>query len=420
MADFVEKLGHYIEKQVEKKPKYARELLLNAYRAYGLEMKLLPKKQLTAAKRYLTLISGQAIIRPLKSPEKQVLTSIFTPCEMMHAMDLYPMCAEQYATYTNGAGAEHAFVEAAEREGISETFCSYHKVVMGAAAAGVLPKPLAVVNTSLACDANNLTFRKCAELLGAPQYYIDIPYETDDAAVGYVAEQLKEVQRFLEELTGKKLRKEALAQSIDNARRTIHHLRKAIPLRADHYVPAELTAELYEVLMVHNALGLPETLRYAMMLRKELQTSTKKPGRKILWMHSNPFYQPSMKEFFNYQQDPHIALTEMCYDPLLDIHETDPYRFMAARCVYNSFNGPVTRRADRAVEKARTIGADGVILFCHFGCKETCGASRVIEEALTDAGFPTIIINGDGVDRLNSPDGQMKTRVGAFLEMIEK
>ena len=30
MADFVEKLGHYIEKQVEKKPKYARELLLNA------------------------------------------------------------------------------------------------------------------------------------------------------------------------------------------------------------------------------------------------------------------------------------------------------------------------------------------------------------------------------------------------------
>ena len=44
----------------------------------------------------------------------------------------------------------------------------------------------------------------------------------------------------------------------------------------------------------------------------------------------------------------------------------------------------------------------------------------MIEEALTDAGFPTIIINGDGVDRLNSPDGQMKTRVGAFLEMIEK
>ena len=140
MADFVEKLGHYIEKQVEKKPKYARELLLNAYRAYGLEMKLLPKKQLTEAKRYLTLISGQAIIRPLKSPEKQVLTSIFTPCEMMHAMDLYPMCAEQYATYTNGAGAEHAFVEAAEREGISETFCSYHKVVMGAAAAGLLKR----------------------------------------------------------------------------------------------------------------------------------------------------------------------------------------------------------------------------------------------------------------------------------------
>ncbi len=68
---------------------------------------------------------------------------------------------------------------------------------------------------------------------------------------------------------------------------------------------------------------------------------------------------------------------------------------------------------------AQKTGADGVILFCHWFCKETSGSAAISEETLTDAGFPTPVLNGDGVDRQNSPDGQLSTRIGAFLEMLE-
>lgn len=53
--------------------------------------------------------------------------SIFQPCELLEAMSVTPMCAELYSCFLNGAHAEPVFAEAAEAEGIAESFCSYHK-----------------------------------------------------------------------------------------------------------------------------------------------------------------------------------------------------------------------------------------------------------------------------------------------------
>ena len=420
MAGIVEQFGSFVGKQAESHPEAAMQMLLAAYRAYGLKLKYLPNKELTKAKQYLATVSMDFMIRPLAHPDRQILTSIFTPCEIFHAMGLFPMCAEQFATYTNGAGSEHAFVAAAEQAGIAETFCSYHKIVSGAAVSGVLPKPLAIVNTSLACDANNLTFRKTGELLAAPQYYIDIPYHADSEAVDYVAQQLKELSLWLGELTGRPLEMGRLLECTKRTQSTIHTLRKVLPLRSSRYVPAELTSELYEALLTHNALGSPESLRYALMLRRDFEDSSLVPGRKILWMHTNPYYLPVAKDLFNYKQDPFIALSELSYDTLIPSRRENPFYAMAERTVYNPYNGPVTRRADRALKMARTVGADGAILFCHWGCKETCGASPVIADALESAGIPVLILSGDGVDRKNSPDGQCGTRISAFLEMLSK
>ena len=418
MADWVRGFGAYVEKQYASRPAYARRLLLAAYRAYGFKLRHLPNRELPPSKQYLATVCMDCMVRPLAHPERQVLTSIFTPCEVFHAMGLYPMCAEQSATYANGAGAEHGLIEAAERAGIAETFCSYHKAVTGAAVTGVLPRPLAIVNTSLACDANNLTFRKAAELTGAPQYYIDVPWQTDADAVDYVAEQLREMAAWLSDIAGRKLDGEALRACVARSKETIRLLCEVLPLRRTRYVPAELTSELYEVLMVHNALGMEETLQYASMLLRDYERAGERPGRRILWLHSNPFYQKAVQRFFNYRSDPFLALTEMCYDPLLCSEETDPWRAMAERLVMNSFNGPVERRIGKAVRMAETVGADGAVLFCHWGCKETCGAAAAIRDALEAEHIPTLILNGDGVDRRNAPDGQTSTRIGAFLEML--
>lgn len=62
--------------------------------------------------------------------------SIFQPCELLEAMSVTPMCAELYSCFLNGAHAEPVFAEAAEAEGIAESFAPYHKVLLGSAYAG--------------------------------------------------------------------------------------------------------------------------------------------------------------------------------------------------------------------------------------------------------------------------------------------
>ena len=77
------------------------------------------------------------------------------------------------------------------------------------------------------------------------------------------------------------------------------------------------------------------------------------------------------------------------------------------------------RRIDNAIAWAKKLNADGVILFCHWGCKQTMGLSTLAKRRLEEAGLPTLVLDGDGCDSRNVADGQMVTRVGAFLEQLE-
>ena len=41
-----------------------------------------------------------------------------------------------------------------------------------------------------------------------------------------------------------------------------------------------------------------------------------------------------------------------------------------------------------------------------------------MKEKMRDLGVPMLILDGDAIDRRNCPDGQIKTRLEAFLELL--
>ena len=43
-----------------------------------------------------------------------------------------------------------------------------------------------------------------------------------------------------------------------------------------------------------------------------------------------------------------------------------------------------------------------------------------MKAALRDEGIPLLILDGDALDRRNSHDGQLKTRLEAFFELLDK
>ena len=404
---------------MEKRPKTARKLLTAAYRAKRLQLRHFPDKRLTPARNWMALQSMDAILAPLLHPERSALVSIFMPCELLQAFGFHPMFAEAMSCYINGASAEKGFVEYAESRGIAETYCSYHKILLGGILSGVFPAPAFTVNTSLVCDANNLTFRMAAEHYGIPQYYVDVPYDCSEESIVYVADQLREFAGFLEELSGERLKPEKLKEAVACSGRTMKLLQKAQSLKRGRFLNNDLTSELYEVFGTHVLLGTPQIEKYAELLCRDLEQSGPAEGVRLLWMHTIPYYQEALRELLNFSPRCQVVSCDMNYDAGYGMDPEKPFESMAGRLVTDSFNGSSDRRIARSLAMCREQEIDGVVYFCHWGCKQTLAAARNVRDAMESGGYPVLILDGDGCDRSNSGNGQMATRVQAFVEMLE-
>ena len=415
----VDTFGRYVSQNELKKPERARKLLMAAWKGFGSYQHHFPDKELPKSRQYLADFCNTFFVNGMSHPDQAVLCSLFTPAEFVQAFHLYPVCAEMFSTFTAGAGAEGGFVEKAEENGISSTFCSYHKILNGAAFSGVLQKPAAIINTSLACDANNLTFRTLARHFGTGQIYIDVPYEKSREAVAYVASQLKDAKDALIK-EGYAFDEEEFQKAIARSRRTVELFNEISTYRKDRYLNNTLTSELYEGLMNHTALGTEGALKFTEMLKADYEKAPEDHGIRLLWMHTNPYWQASAKEILNKNPKVHVVATEMGFDNWRICRSEDPWMYMAERVVYNPYNGPVDDRIQMASGLAKLLNCDGAVLFCHWGCKETCGAAELIKQKMEEAGIPLLILNGDGVDRHNASEGQTSTRLSAFVEMLEE
>ena len=171
--------------------------------------------------------------------------------------------------------------------------------------------------------------------------------------------------------------------------------------------------------MTHNALCTREALHYAESMRRALEIAPKAQGIRLLWLHTLPIWQPPVKELFDFSGRCEIVACDINLESLIEMEPNKPYESMARRLVYSAFNGGA-ERVKASIGAAKLLDVDGVVCFCHWGCKQTMGLSATLKAKLEAADFPTLILNGDGCDRRNASDGQTATRLNAFLEMLEK
>lgn len=128
----------------------------------------------------------------------------------------------------------------------------------------------------------------------------------------------------------------------------------------------------------------------------------------------------ALRDLINFTDRCEIVACDMVLDSMyVDLEESDPYKFMAQRLLKNTANGISENRIKAALTLAEELDADGIVWYCHWGCKQTAGASATAKEYLENAGYPTLILDGDGCDSSNVNDGQTVTRMEAFLELLE-
>ena len=132
-----------------------------------------------------------------------------------------------------------------------------------------------------------------------------------------------------------------------------------------------------------------------------------------------PYYQQSLKAAFDYSPTHQIVAVDMAFCTMSDLADADPFRALAKKLIDNAMNGPYERKLALVDRLLDATHADGVIHFCHWGCKQSAGGSALLREHLHEAGVPLLQLDGDGIDERNSHDGQIKTRLEAFFEVLE-
>ena len=418
--DIVKNFGDKVGSEALTDPEKARRLLLTGYRLQEKRLRFFPDKELPSSGQYVARVVMRNIIQALAKPENAAMVSIFVPGELLTAAGLTPYSVEALSCFIAGTRCEQAFLRRTEEEGFPETMCSYHRVFLGAALTGLVPTPKCTIYTNLACDGNMMTFPYLKQKNELPGFYIDVPYEKNQASVKYVADQLRDMKKFLEDVTERKISEEAVQQAVANSKKAAVNYQRQLVLRKDHDPVTSLTNELYAIFMCHLLSGSEASVKYTEMLLEDVRKAPKGEGLHVLWMHIMPFLQEPVKEVFNYSKKMHISACDFVADGFREMHAEDPYEAMAEKMVYCIYNGDVSQRIQMAERLAKETEADGGILFAHWGCKGTIGASSLIKTSLESVGLPTMILDGDGCNPANTSDGQVSTRLQAFVEMLEE
>lgn len=416
--------GDVAARNLESRPDRVRQWLMMGFKLMARKSHLLPDGRFLRSGREGYALFMNSVVDAMADAENSVITSIFMPNELFRALHLMPVTAEAVASFVSGAQAESAFIGQAEGAGFPETYCSYHRALMGLATSGILRPRRYLAATSVACDANNLTFRELARRWDVPFAYVDVPYETTRDSIGYVADQLRAVARDVGEAYGRTLDEELLHEMVTRSLATQDTLAESLPLRRGRYLANTMTLDMMEMLDLMLSLGTPEAARLASHMCEDYREAPAYRGINLVWAHVSPYFLGSIAEHIDHSQEAQIVASDMMFNHVPAPGEErlfgadHPFEAMAERVSRSCFNGPAERRVRCLSRLARKTGADGVVVFCHWGCKQTAGAAQLMRTRLEAESLPVLVLDGDACERANCMEGQMSTRLSAFLELL--
>ena len=377
-------------------------------------------KRIPKAYQYLNHYAISNVLHALKHPEQTAWVNLFTPVEILQCFRLCCLSAEALSSYLSGFCIEDSLIDFAESQGIAPTLCSYHKTFIGAIDSKIIPPAAFATTTSMICDANVNTFRHLSEKHNIPCYMLDIPEDFTKESQSYVVDQLKEMIAMLEETFHRSLDLHELSHILERENLSKQYYLDFLRISAHKDYPSTLTLQMFMLFATHLSIGTPEMLYFFQYMYQEAKKAPEFTGQKLFWIHLFPYYQETLKEYFNLNDSYQLLGTEMNLDYLEPLDTAHPLEALAKKMICNLYNGSYQMKADLAASFASQLDADGVINFCHWGCKQSSGGSMLLRETMRNHNLPLLILDGDGMDRRNSHDGQIKTRLEAFLELLKQ
>lgn len=363
------------------------------------------------------------------------------PSEILEAMDINAVYLENYATVCAAKRLSSGFCRAGERAGFSQDVCGYARILMGhllggdeapEAPYGGLAKPDFLVVNSYSCDSRMGWFTTMSRTLDLPVYVLDAPCQPEGgcaevANVTYTESQLEDFVAFLKEQTGTKLDRGKLRAKLDLARRAhdmqveIYEMRKAVPSPMG-------AGDAYTVVWPGMYMaGTRECDEFYQRLQAEVSERIEKkigivPEEKfrLLWSGLPFWYNMALLNYFeDFGGVVAIENAYFRYEKSLSPQHEDPIKDMAiSSTTHRPYAGDIEQRVQLTLGIVRDYSVDGVILAYNPSCRLMYILQPELKNALDRHGIPNLSIECDMADERTYSEGQIKTRLDAFIERM--
>ncbi len=412
--------GNILKKFAPDHPEAARRMICVGLALNKFRIAHLGNKKTPGAYRYLNTYALSEVREAIRHPEQSVWANLFSPVEILQCFGVHTLSIECLSSFLSGFTIEDYLLDYAEDEGIAPTLCSYHRNFIGAVDSGIIPAPAFAVTTSTICDGNTNTFRYLAGKHDIPMYLLDIPDRYTPESEAYVTGQLSELIAALEDTFHKKMDPARLSEAMERENESKACYTRTLKMMRTKAYPSTLTLQMYMLFANHVDIGSPEILKFYRQMEAEVAAAPDFNGINIFWVHLLPYYQETLKSYLDLSDEYQVQGYDMGLDYQEPLDPARPLPSLAKKMICNLYNGPYERKADLVQEIVREIEPDGVINFCHWGCRQSSGGVMILKEKMQELGMPFLVLDGDGIDRRNSSDGQIRTRFEAFLEIIRQ
>ena len=397
----------------------------NTYKIGNIGSKIYFRKSSKSFKLWLDFLFYQ-LKEACKKRKLVVWTNIYTPSELLYALDLMPIYPELISGVLASVGLASYFIETAESKFYTTDLCSFYRIATGLTLKDWFPKPDLIISSSQLCDGSTKFFHNVSKYYNCGHYLIDTPYYDNLNSQKYLISQLKEIAHKIAEITGKQLDNKRLNYAFDLSNQTREYIIKISKLREN--IPSPLSgwdAMAYILYMFFSSLGTERGWEFYRTLYQEIKEKVdqgigaiKEERHRILWLHQiRPYYQNEIMQNLR-ENRAVISFEEVSYVYWSVLDPQRPWESLAQKITSNFGIGPIERRIKTVYDLVKRYKIDGVIHFSQRGCRQSCGGAYIIKDFLQKKGVPMLIMDGDGADSRNYSKGQTRTRIEAFLEML--
>ncbi|NHJ20463.1 MAG: 2-hydroxyacyl-CoA dehydratase [Candidatus Lokiarchaeota archaeon] len=351
-------------------------------------------------------------------------TTVFVPYEILTSMGVSGMFVEFFGAMLAGTGMSSKYLELSESKGFSTDSCSYHRTIIGAALDGLLPEPDVLIGASIPCNGGVKALKRIGEIFNKEVFILNIPIDITPKSVDYLTEQFEQMIEYIENETGRKLDYNKLKNSIRYNNEAREYLVELNKLCMNVPSPAN-SNDLKNFIMIVLLLGTKESVEVAKLYRDEfksriehdLKGATEEKYR-LMWIQNRIQFKTDILSILEEKYGAKIVIDELNHIWWDSMDESDPLRSLAKRIITHPLVGPAERRLEVITQLARDYKIDGAINPAHWGCRQSAGARVLFKDALQKIGIPLIHLDVDCVDERNYAQGQIMTRLEAFLEML--